>query len=298
MRRNRGFTLVELLVVIAIIAILMGLLLTAVQRVRESAARTQCQNNLKQLGLALHDFHGANGVLPKGRRQGTPLAPDPKAGTGWLLAVLPHIEQGALGQASDAAFRVNPSPYANPPHTPLSAVVKTFLCPMDGRITQPHFSPPDNATVAFTSYLGVSGVTSAAADGVLFADSAIRFGDITDGTSNTLMIGERPPSSDLRYGWWYAGFGQDGRGSAEYLLGVREPNLGPSGAAVVCVGGQYPFRDSRFDDPCGLFHYWSPHPGGANFVLADGSVQFLSYSANSILPALATRAGGEVANVP
>ena len=298
MRRKPGFTLIELLVVIAIIAILIGLLLAAVQRVREAAARTQCQNNLKQLGLALHGHHDAFHVLPKGRRQGTTQNPDPRAGTGWLLALLPHVEQDALAKASDAAFRANPSPYLNPPHTPLSTVVKTFLCPMDGRIVQPQFSPQDNATVAFTSYLGVSGVTTAAGDGVLFADSAVRFGDITDGLSNTLMIGERPPSTDLRYGWWYAGFGQDGRGSADFLLGVREPNLLPVGGAFPCGPGQWTFQASRFDDPCGLLHFWSPHPGGANFVLADGSVKFVRYSANTTLPALATRAGGEVADVP
>jgi prepilin-type processing-associated H-X9-DG protein len=104
--------------------------------------------------------------------------------------------------------------------------------------------------------------------------------------------GERPPSADFWYGWWYAGYGQAGTGSADMLLGVRERNLGGPFVSD-CPAGPYHFREGRADNQCDLFHFWSLHPGGAHFLFADGSVRFLAYSADAILPALATRAGGE-----
>jgi prepilin-type processing-associated H-X9-DG protein len=93
--------------------------------------------------------------------------------------------------------------------------------------------------------------------------------------------------------------GQQLTGSADLVLGAREPNLQPIMTGSVCGPGKYPFRGAKgLHDPCGMFHFWSPHSGGANFALADGSVRFLSYSADSVMPALATRAGGEVVAVP
>jgi prepilin-type processing-associated H-X9-DG protein len=149
--------------------------------------------------------------------------------------------------------------------------------------------------VAVTSYLGVSGRESVAdRSGMLFQDSATRLLDATDGTSNTLLLGERPPSADFQFGWWYAGTGQKLSGSADLVLGVREPNLQPIVSGSACGPGNYPFQAARgFDDPCGTFHFWSPHPGGSNFAMADGSVRFLRYSADPIMPALATRDGDE-----
>ena len=135
-------------------------------------------------------------------------------------------------------------------------------------------------------------------DGVLYQDSRIRLGDIADGTSNTLMLGERPASADLQFGWWYAGVGQAGTGSADLVLGVREQNLQPISGGSPCGPGAYPFSQGGFNDPCAMFHFWSPHPGGANFAFADGSVRFLSYAADPLMPALASRAGGESASPP
>jgi hypothetical protein len=116
--------------------------------------------------------------------------------------------------------------------------------------------------------------------------------DVVDGSSNTLLLGERPPSPDFRYGWWYAGVGQRLTGSADIILGVREQNimLISNGS---CPPGAYTFAQGTIDEPCDMFHYWSLHPGGANFLVCDASVRFLPYTADPLMPALATRAGGE-----
>src|SRR5207253_1385089 len=114
-------------------------------------------------------------------------------------------------------------------------------------------------------------------DGVLYLDSHVRWADITDGTSNTLLVGERPPSSDHRYGWWYAGWGQLKTGSAEMVLGVKELRDDPKYEA--CSPGPYTFQAGGGGNDCDTFHFWSLHLGtGANFLFADGSVRFLHYS--------------------
>ncbi|WP_088252464.1 DUF1559 domain-containing protein [Fimbriiglobus ruber] len=129
-------------------------------------------------------------------------------------------------------------------------------------------------------------------DGVLYRDSAVRFSDITDGTSQTLLAGERPPSPDFQYGWWYTGLGQLRTGSLDMVLGVNEANRMAS-VFDLCPPGHYSFQQGRLDNPCDRFHLWSPHPSGANFAFADGSVKFLGYSAAPALPALSTRAAGD-----
>jgi prepilin-type processing-associated H-X9-DG protein len=151
--------------------------------------------------------------------------------------------------------------------------------------------------VAFTAYLGVEGEDQDEKNGVLYLDSAIRFEEITDGLSRTLMVGERPPSADGYFGWWYAGEGQQRDGSADMVLGVREICTGTH--ALGCRLGPHDFGPGQITNQCDAFHFWSPHlGGGANFLFADGSVHFLSYSAAPIMVALATRAGGEAAEVP
>jgi prepilin-type processing-associated H-X9-DG protein len=150
--------------------------------------------------------------------------------------------------------------------------------------------------VALTSYLGCSGINYTKLDGVLFRGSRIRLTDVMDGTANTLLAGERPPSADFWYGWWYAASGFFGTATADLVLGVRE--ISNDGDYTRGCTPPYPFAPGRFDQQCDLFHYWSPHIGGAHFVLCDGSVRFLSYSADAILPALATRSGGEPVELP
>src|SRR5262249_36758467 len=130
--RTQAFTLLEILVVLGIIGILVGLTLAGVQRVRESAARLKCQNNVKQLALALHQYHDANGAFPPGHR--SLQNPDRMPFSGWPLSILPFVEQPALYEKGRTAYRFLPVPFINPPHSGLSTVVQMYICPSDPRI--------------------------------------------------------------------------------------------------------------------------------------------------------------------
>jgi prepilin-type processing-associated H-X9-DG protein len=293
-RTRVALTLVELLVVIGIVGLLMALLLPAVQKVRAAAGKIQCANKLKQIGLALHMYHDSNNSLPLGVTSET--ARPAYARMSWCTRLLPYLDQTALWQQTQQAYRRESSPFVNPPHVGLDTVVSAFGCPADDRVQQSH-GTHRNRRVALTSYVGVMGTDLYSRDGVLFLDSRVRISDIMDGTSNTLVVGERPPSADLWYGWWYAGVGQDRTGSGDMLLGARERCLRES-YVWFCDRGPYHFGPGRTDWQCDLFHFWSLHPSGAHFLFADGSVRFLAYSADTVLPALATRASGEVVEGP
>ncbi len=297
MPHRRAITLLELLVVISIVSVLIGLTLSAVQRLRASAARVECQNKLRQLGLAAHQYHDAKGQLPAGWTSDA----DPKSLTylGWTARLLPHLERDAQWRAVEAAFQSDPHRLDFFGHTPhadlLATAVPNFVCPSDGRVSSPQVSA-SIVKAAFTSYLGVAGRNGFQNDGLLFADSRVKFGEIRDGQSNTILIGERPPSDDFRIGWWYRGWGASKDGIGEMILGVRERNFGSD--YKTCPAGPFAFTVGKLDNPCDVFHFWSPHTGGANFAFADGSVRFLSYAADSILPALSTRSGGESTMLP
>jgi prepilin-type N-terminal cleavage/methylation domain-containing protein/prepilin-type processing-associated H-X9-DG protein len=296
-RRQHGYTLIELLVVIAVIAVLVGLLLPAVQAVRGAAARMSCANNLKQLALAAHHFHDAydrfppSVLLPADRDQYPYLS--------WRGRLLPYLERQPEWDQAVADYTIR-GPFARdqPQHGNLIRVISLFGCPADSRLsTAWHVTTSDGSVwdVGLTSYQGVSGTTSAARNGVLFHGRGVSLLHIADGSSNTLLVGERPPSTDLRYGWWYVGAGQRNTGQLDAHTGVVEWNLsGPDYRG--CASGPYSFGPGTVRGHCAVFHYWSLHPGGAHFAFADGSVHFVTYAAAPLLPALATRSGGEVAS--
>jgi prepilin-type N-terminal cleavage/methylation domain-containing protein/prepilin-type processing-associated H-X9-DG protein len=284
--RRSGFTLIELLVVIAIIAILIGLLLPAVQKVRSTAAKISCANNLRQIGLGLYNYNDSYRKLPSPR--GTILTPNPFSYRGWMCDILPYVDQDPLAQAM-YTIPWNTNFLAN-----YTTKVKTYMCSADGRLT----GPVPSGTGAPTSYLGVTGSDTTAAiqlsgptNGIFdVGQLGISPADVTDGLSNTLMVGERPPSQDPpgtpspAWGWY---------GYTDYhsLLSTFQQY------------GQYPgctfpgvFGQGSNNGPCGgdSNHFWSLHNGGANWLLGDGSVRFLGYNAAAITIPMGTRAGKEV----
>jgi prepilin-type N-terminal cleavage/methylation domain-containing protein/prepilin-type processing-associated H-X9-DG protein len=289
---RKGFTLIELLVVIAIIAILIALLVPAVQKVREAAARTQCINNLKQIGLALHDYHGSNKVLPSGYYSSGMFLY-----TGWQLQLLPYLDQTPMWTQSYTYLQSNTGGTDSISYPAVDFMPAAYICPSNTR-------PPDmnygGVNYELASYMGVAGTTSngpVSADGVLYANSQVTLIGITDGTSNTLAVGERPCTGDLYYGWGFSPYG-NGEGDGDTVLGTRDTWLASSlGAPATNVGLQAPTSPQAQNEVDGA-HFWSFHPGGANFLFCDGTVHFLSYSANGILPALGTRAGGETVQIP
>jgi prepilin-type N-terminal cleavage/methylation domain-containing protein/prepilin-type processing-associated H-X9-DG protein len=319
MSRSRGYSLIELIVVIAIIGILLGLVLGGIQRVRSAAARTACQNQMRQLGLALHQHHDAHGAFPMGisNEGGRLLSPETKPiaqpFVSWLVRILPYVEQDALYQQAETAFRADKNYHSAAHNSVRAQSLKVYHCPSDGNVSQPYTRA--GSVYGMTSYLGVEGYNLNQLNGVLYMDSMTTFASITDGTSNTLAIGERPPVrhpperpgsfdfgyQECGYGMWYAGSGQDRTGSVGTVLGVREFGWEPTMASycneTLTTGGvrlpEYPFQMGDPAKICSLLHFWSYHPSGANFTFADGSVRFLRYSVNPLMPALASRAGRE-----
>jgi prepilin-type N-terminal cleavage/methylation domain-containing protein/prepilin-type processing-associated H-X9-DG protein len=329
---RRGFTLVELLVVIAIIAILIALLLPAVQKVREAGNRTQCVNHLKQIGVALHAYHGAFAVLPPSSA-GTPFdgtygtAPGtfgyPTAWFSWLGKILPYVEQDAVYKQAIADFASNPSfpDTLNPPwHVGAKTVIETYSCPSDVRtLVAQDMSQYEAAGYfeAFTAYLGCAGTHTVRPwtstnwpdpGGVLYLNSKVRFQDITDGTSNTLLVGERPPgftgtsaasaANDgyAEMGAWYAGTGRGHTTAGDNSLGTNEYCYGGPAQCGGNAGSpvSFSYGPGSTTNICDQYHFWSMHPGGANFLLCDGSVHFISYNGVTVMTQLGTRNGGEV----
>jgi prepilin-type N-terminal cleavage/methylation domain-containing protein/prepilin-type processing-associated H-X9-DG protein len=289
--KQAGFTLVELLVVLAILGVLISLFVGAVIRIHESASRIRCASNLRQIGLAVHQYHDTLGQLPPGSSYQD--GKDPYPFMSWLTRLLPYVEEEVLWRRSEGAYALDRDFRNDPPHVGFDTPIPLYTCPSDPRTAEPRYV--QGLKVAFTDYLGNEGVNLRRLGGVLFLDSRIRLTDITDGLSSTLMAGERPPSADGRFGWWYAGWGQNQDGSAEVVLGVREKNVRGLG----CPPGPYEYGPGKPQNQCDMFHFWSLHAGkGANFLFCDGSVHFIPYAAKDILPALATRDGHEAVAVP
>jgi len=322
-RSRQAFTLIELLVVIAIIAILIGLLLPAVQKVREAANRMKCTNNLKQMGLALHNHNDAVGRLPAAHniesgRSTAYFKETPGAGYAtngwpndgpffsWATYIAPYMELDNIHKQWNFKawpwWQYQPGLPATGANTINGHKAKMMQCPSDSRSNLVYNDGGNLA--ALTSYLGVSGANqfkeAGGQNGCLYVNSSVEVAKITDGTSNTLLVGERPPSNTLLYGWMWAGAGDSPHfGATDVVLGVRERALTPG------AGPDY-YRPGTLNDPGDIhrYHYWSLHAGGGMWLFADGHVQFLTYSAGTatlpsgitLLEALASRDGGEVAS--
>ena len=299
--RNSGFSLIEVLVALAILGVLIGLLLPAVQSVRASADRMKCQNNLKQIGLALHNYHETHRRFP----DGTPYksSSQPFLEVTWMAQILPQLDEDPLWRATEQALATHPhQTLANPPHVGRDAVVKLYVCASDNRLMAP-LQNRDGFTMTYTSYAAFSGSETSGSvpypNGVLTYGPGTRLTDITDGTSSTVMVGERPPPETLQAGWWYS--------RESLVLGFWGHTYGPNETMSADSNSIYPgdfcrapfsFGPGKIRNPCDRYHFWSLHSGGANWLFADGSVRPLTYSARNIVPALATRAGGEIVELP
>jgi prepilin-type processing-associated H-X9-DG protein len=310
-RRPRAFTLVELLVVIATVAVLVGLLLPAVQKVRAAAARLSCQNNLKQVGLALHNHHAALGRFPPGRGAPAPAIFSAHA------HLLPYLEQDNLRDLID--FASAPATYTVPPATvhdgarnfPAAATpVGTYVCPADptgGRVPSSAFAGTSYAASAGSGR--ASGALSGS-DGVFFLGSAVRLGDVLDGASNTAAFSERTigeggpgPGDPRRAMLEIPGAGDTTAASCQPTNGSWNTQRGAK-----WIVGNYgntlynhaePPNPPAFDclnatQQKGRLAARSLHPGGVNVLFCDGSVRFVGDAIRAALwQAAATRAGGE-----
>ncbi len=294
-RVRRGVTLVEVLVVVGIIGLLVGLILPAVQQVRGSADRAACADRLRQIAISLHGHHAAYGRLPPNLGGNEPYAPIPEQILSWPALILPYIDQEPLWRVSVEACKQSQYTYRSPPHIGYSTVLTAFRCPSDNRLVTP-VPGSKGAAAALTSYLGVAGY--AGRGGMLPGFEGVPLTAVADGTSQTMMVGERPPPDSHQSGRWYSNMWKfapfTGPGAE---LSIPEQ----SGTFLVpeCVTAKMlAYGPGRTTNPCDMYHFWSLHSGGANFAFADASVHFLTYAAAPILPAMATRAGGESVEVP
>ncbi len=301
-RTKKAFTLVELLVVIAIIGILIALLLPAVQAAREAARRMQCTNKLKQLGLAMHSYNDAHGSFPYGSdyytNPSTGVRETGVAGFAWTLAVLPYIEMGIYANQIDTSLSSSDSRNG----VVTKKAQSNFVCP-SAEVPTDDWLTTDEELYA-SNYSGVAGSNfdgnhAAAAssqcgyaftDGVLHIHSSVKVRDITDGTSHTLLLGERTYENRQ----WIFGHGYNSNCTRNvknmfYPLTSSPEDVGYYIMSTTAPAGA--LKNVLFND---LF-FGSRHPAGVNFVFADGSVTMLPYETEiALLKRLACINDGEV----
>jgi prepilin-type N-terminal cleavage/methylation domain-containing protein/prepilin-type processing-associated H-X9-DG protein len=299
-RSRRGFTLIELLVVIAIIAILIGLLLPAVQKVREAAARMKCTNNLKQIGLGMHNYHDTNGVLPPGYlyRGG-----NGKPNYGWAALILPFIEQGPFYTQLDPIKTPLYTRYTSAATATDKALLQQtfslYRCPSD---TGPDlaqdlsFGSNNYFRVALSNYVGCAGwsntpsypVKAGDCGGMLWGNSKLTLLSATDGTSNTILVSERRYRNDHAATW----------------LGVgKNDSYGNNGTLRTLFRAAFTmnFNYVAAGSPENAGKGWSSeHTGGVNVLLTDGSVHFLrdSTNASAVLYPMSMRNDGQSFAMP
>ena len=325
-RRRRGFTIVELLIVVAIIGVLVGLLLPAVQIARESARRSQCVRNLREIGLALHTFHDAKRGFPPAftatqdpgnvnwRTLTTTTPSYFEPGWSFFASILPYVEEAGLHDRLDLSVPILDA--RNDAARSADALMPLYVCPSDtaARLVDVLDFGESGAATALSgagtlitrapvsSYAGVLGTTdheeNGLFNGVFFRNSRVRSGQITDGTSKTICVGERMSrmaeatwlgsitGSEVVHadGWWQRqGYSQ------------RSWNYRPANVQTTChIRSSPPNLPSN--SPSGFF---SPHTSGCNFLTADGSVRLITDDVDlTTFRALATRAGGETVAVP
>lgn len=307
MRKLRGFTLVELLVVIAIIGILIALLLPAVQAAREAARRAQCTSNLKQIGLALHNYHETHRAFPAGHMESGMDGPSYRHQLGFLAYILPYVEQGNAGDLIDLKLLdVTVSASQNPAFMPAGGTdIATYMCPSDpvSRVDE-DWAP--------TNYVGNQGIECECRQrdctGLFGHGTWMRLADIPDGTSNTIAIGETL-KGDMNVDTLGDNYIYDRGADASEIDSCQATTPNASDRTTVWLGGHPQHNmfstnrgpnDPRVDckapsNGCTDFSARSAHPEGANLCLADGSVHFLSETiAVDVIHALGTRAGREV----
>lgn len=285
---RRAFTLVELLVVIAIIGVLVGLLLPAVQSAREAARRTQCINNMRQLGLALHNHHDSFGTLPPGWTTKTTAGVQGNgvALWGWATMILPYVEENALSDqlnAKDVPMQDAVTSLWSTYQPLMTSSMNGFRCPSDdGPITNigrsfPGFNNSGAAALSTSNYIGNNNSRSSAqfddpaTGGIFFEDRGLRFGDIRDGTSKTILLGERR--------WQYSDInGKLTSARAGVVFGINARQVGQRGRNAVVGDGGQKINYNHTNTNRSARSFSSNHPTGAVFVLSDASVRFVNDS--------------------
>lgn len=321
---SSGFTLVELLVVIAIIGILIGMLLPAVQQVREAARRTQCANNMRQLALAMHNYESAQMAFPPGLNcpieisrdnppgafrtsnlfaDGSAIAQPPVRNSfgSWMVWIMPFMEQNNLFIQLNLSVREIAANAVGEQEAISTTVIPGLQCPSD--VDDNVVNSFGNFWFATNSYFGVAGTQShfinrITNDGMLYQNSSVSFANILDGASNTLLMGERF-SFDKEWaefgntrGWAWS----SALSSQDCINGVLEPiNYQiPDGEGGADRDPSFALTDRKLNS------FSSGHPGGANFAAADGSVQFLTNQSTAsleLLQSLALRSDGQISDV-